>query len=44
VLLLAPAVKLYYGKKRQDAILLFNLASYYPLSLLVITLILWLIS
>ena len=43
-LLLAPAVKLYYGKKRQDAILLFNLASYYPLSLLVITLILWLIS
>ena len=43
-LLLAPAVKLYYGKKRQDAILLFNLASYYPLSLLVITLLLWLVS
>jgi 4-hydroxybenzoate polyprenyltransferase len=43
-LLLAPAVKLYYGKKRQDAILLFNLASYYPLSLLVVTLTLWLIS
>jgi 4-hydroxybenzoate polyprenyltransferase len=43
-LLLVPAVKLYFGKKRQDAILLFNLASYYPLSLLVITLLLWFIS
>lgn len=43
-LLLVPAIKLYSGKKRQDAISLFNLASYYPLSLLAISLILLLIS
>ena len=43
-LLLVPAIKLYFGKKRQDAISLFNLASYYPLSLLAITLIILLVS
>jgi 4-hydroxybenzoate polyprenyltransferase len=44
LLLLVPGVKLYYGKKHQDAVSLFNRASYYPLALLTITLILWLIS
>jgi 4-hydroxybenzoate polyprenyltransferase len=38
-LLLLPALKLYRSRERSDAMALFNKASYYPLTLLIITLI-----
>ena len=44
VLLLIPGYSLYAKKTRQDAISLFNRASYFPLSLLVVTLMLLLLK
>jgi 4-hydroxybenzoate polyprenyltransferase len=44
VLLLIPGYNLYASKTRQDAISLFNRASYFPLSLLVVTLVLLLLK
>lgn len=43
-LMLLPGFKLFRGKKRQDAMSLFNRSSYYPLSLMAVTLVLWCIS